>query len=95
MCRPRGNSGLGTTRRERRKTIVNVKPHTVKRSGLAGIPEWIVVDFDRRGFHCERCGASEQHSTPRGVSRLDSFALRGEAFAIDHQNCKQEPAHAE
>lgn len=79
-------SGGGTTQSERRSTVVSVKPGKTKRT-QADTPEWIIVDFDGRGFRCDRCGACEKHSTPNGVSRLASFALRGESFAIDHADC--------
>lgn len=87
MCR---SFGPGSSRQERRKTVVSVKPHTAKRKQVDA-PEWVVVDFDYRGFRCERCGATERHSTPNGVSRMDSFALRGQAFAIDHSDCPSPP----
>lgn len=90
MCRSFG-SGV-TVRRERRKAVVSVKPETRTKREKADAPEWVVVDFEMRGFRCERCRASERHSTPKGVSRLESFALRGQAFAIDHSDCEeQEP----
>ena len=87
MCYRHGNYGDGTTQTERKKTVVSANPAKPRRDITP--PGWVVVDFDRRGFRCERCGASEQHSTPRGVSRLDSFGLRGQAFAIDHADCKE------
>jgi len=58
------------------------------KKGTVETPEWIVVDFDNRGFRCNRCGRAEKHSTPCGVSRLESFTLRGQAFAIDHAECE-------
>jgi hypothetical protein len=89
MCRRmRGNYGGGTTQRERRKTVVSTKPPAKPKP--MDTPEWVVVDFDSRGFRCERCGTVEKHSTPHGVSRLESFALRGQAFAIDHSDCKEQ-----
>ena len=88
MCRNFGNVGSGSTRRERRRTVVSVTPPRSKPERTEPPPEWVVVDFERRGFKCERCGASERHSTPNGVSRLDSFALRGQAFGIDHAKCE-------
>ena len=87
MCRMQGYSGHRTTRKERRKTVVSTGVSTAKKQ--ADTPEWVVVDFDERGFRCERCGAVEKHSMPRGMSRLASFALRGQAFGIDHADCKE------
>lgn len=87
MCQRTGYTGAGTTRKERRKASVSIG--VAQKPRRAETPEWIVVDFDGRGFRCERCGASEKHSTPQGVSRLDSFALRGQAFALDHADCKE------
>lgn len=78
-----------TVQKERRKTVVSVKPSISEKRPMSAAPEWVVVDFERRGFHCERCGASEAHSSLRGVSRLESFTLRGQAFAIDHADCKE------
>lgn len=85
MCRHYGNTGSGTTRSERRRTVVSVGERAKK--APANAPEWIVVDFDSRGFRCERCGATQKHSTPRGISRLESFSLLGQAFSIDHSDC--------
>lgn len=87
MCWRQGNRGMGTTQRERRKTVVSLgekkKPVTTE------TPSWVVVDFEGHGFKCERCGNSERHSMPTGKSRLESFVLRGQAFAIDHADCKE------
>lgn len=87
MCRH--YIGRGTTRRERRKAVVNIGHAKPAKNTRADAPEWIIVDFEGRGFRCERCGATERHSTPKGVSRLDAFALRGQAFAIDHADCEE------
>lgn len=89
MCRT--GYGATTTRKERRWTVVSVGGAAPKPAASDGStpPDWIVVDFDGRGFRCERCGASEKHSLPAGVSRLASFALRGQAFAIDHAGCQE------
>lgn len=87
MCHRQGSYGGGTTQKERRRSVLSVTATKPKRS-LQEIPDWIIVDFDERGFRCERCGATTKHSTPTGVSRLESFALLGESFAIDHADCK-------
>lgn len=88
MCRTGAAEGL--VRRSRRRAVACVKP-SEKPEPNGQTPEWVVVDFDGRGFRCERCGATEKHSTPRGVSRLESFVLRGRAFAMDHENCEEAP----
>jgi hypothetical protein len=87
MCRSFGSVGAVT--RKRRKTVVSAWPESPRKPEQSNAPEWVVIDFENRGFRCERCGSSERHSTPSGVSRLDSFALRGQAFALDHANCKE------
>lgn len=92
MCQSRGNRSLGTTRKERRTAIISTRQPQKPRAVV--VPEWIVVDFDGRGFRCERCGGTERHTTPQGVSRLESFSLRGQAFSIDHADCKEEPNDA-
>lgn len=82
------STGDRTTRKERRRAVAIVNPSKPPaKDADAETSEWVVVDFDGRGFRCERCGTTEKHSTPRGVSRLDSFSLRGRAFAIDHAGC--------
>ena len=82
------HSSERAARRERRRTVVSVSPPS-KKPALAEMPEWIVVDFECRGFKCERCGTSERDSTPKGVSRLEAFMLRGRAFAIEHAGCEK------
>lgn len=86
MCH--GSRSVRAVRKERRKTIVSTRPAS-QPSVIQEAPPWVVVDFDRRGFRCERCGGSEMHSAPRGLSRLESFTLRGRAFAMDHANCEE------
>lgn len=85
MCRSHYRSETAV-RRTRRKPIVSTT--APEKPAPANSPEWIVIDFDNRGFRCERCGATERHTTPKGVSRLESFVLKGQAFSIDHADCK-------
>lgn len=88
MCH-RQVSGARTTRRERRKAVVSLGAAKKPKSENTPTPSWIIVDFEGRGFRCERCGGAEKHSLSSGVSRLTSFSLRGQAFAIDHADCKE------
>lgn len=80
MCRSFSSSGA--TRRARRSTVVSLKP-----GADDGLP-WIVVDYKRGRFKCERCGGSEALPSS-GVMRADTFALRSEAFSREHRRCEE------
>ena len=86
MC-GRHNAEPRTTQRQRRRAVASVKPPP-RPSAPTEISAWIVADFEGRGFRCERCGATEKHSTANGVSRMQSFLLRAQAFGIDHALCE-------
>lgn len=74
----------GAVKRERRKASFSVPSKAVE--APPSKTDWVVVDFGSRGFRCERCGALET-VTASIVSRVDSFAMRGEAFRLEHEGC--------
>lgn len=85
MCR--SFRSTSTVRRERRKASISVPSRTEEKAPRT---EWVVVDFDGHGFRCERCGATE--SVGKSIlTRVDTFSMRGEAFRLEHENCKEPP----